>query len=176
MIKTAGPIEKKLVYHDVHVDFSEDQLCATGGERAGVTTEMADRLRALERENQELKQANEIQRKAFVYFALAELDRKSQFLPIKYTERLAETGIAPSVGSAGNSYDNALAETINGLLKAEVVHRRGPWRSFDAVEYATLEWADWFNNRRLLEPVDNIPPAEAEANFYAALGTQTMAA
>ena len=96
-------------------------------------------------------------------------DRGSQYLSIKYTERLAEAGIEPSVGSVGDSYDNALAETINGLFKAEVIHRRGPWRSFEAVEYATLEWVDWFNNHRLLEPIGNIPPAEAEANFYAAL-------
>ena len=80
-------------------------------------------------------------------------DRRSQYLSTKYTERLAEAGIEPSVGSVGALYDNALAETINGLFKAEVIHRRGPWRSFDAVEYATLEWADWVNNRRLLEPV-----------------------
>jgi putative transposase len=93
-----------------------------------------------------------------------------------YTERLAEAGIEPSVGSVGDSYDNALAETINGLFKAEVIHRRGPWRSFEAVEYATLEWVDWFNNRRLLEPIGNIPPAEAEANFYAALERSDMAA
>ncbi len=103
-------------------------------------------------------------------------DRGSQYLSIKYTERLAEAGIEPSVGSVGDSYDNALAETINGLFKAEVIHRRGPWRSFEAVEYATLEWVDWFNNRRLLEPIGNIPPAEAEANFYAALATEPMAA
>jgi transposase InsO family protein len=103
-------------------------------------------------------------------------DRGSQYLSIKYTERLAEAGIEPSVGSVGDSYDNALAETINGLFKAEVIHRRGPWRGFDAVEYATLEWVDWFNNRRLLEPIGNIPPAEAEANYHAALETQTMAA
>ena len=103
-------------------------------------------------------------------------DRGSQYLAIKYTERLAEAGIEPSVGSVGDSYDNALAETINGLFKAEVIHRRGPWRSLDAVEYATLEWVDWFNNRRLLEPIGNIPPAEAEANFYAALVTKTIAA
>ena len=94
-------------------------------------------------------------------------DRRSQYLSIKYTERLAEAKIAPSVGSVGDSYDNALAETINGLFKAEVIHRRGPWRNFDAVEYATLEWVDGFNRRRLLEPIGNIPPAEAEANFYA---------
>ncbi|WP_299913687.1 IS3 family transposase [uncultured Paracoccus sp.] len=103
-------------------------------------------------------------------------DRGSQYLSIRYTERLAEAGIEPSVGSVGDSYDNALAETINGLFKAEVIHRRGPWRSFEAVEYATLEWVDWFNNRRLLEPIGNIPPAEAEANFYAALETDAMAA
>jgi len=103
-------------------------------------------------------------------------DRGSQYLSIKYTERLAEAGIEPSVGSVGDSYDNALAETINGLFKAEVIHRRGPWRSFDAVEYATLEWVDWFNNRRLLEPIGSMPPAEAEANYYAALETEAMAA
>jgi len=103
-------------------------------------------------------------------------DRGSQYLSIKYTERLAEAGIEPSVGSVGDSYDNALAETINGLFKAEVIHRRGPWRSFDAVEYATLEWVDWFNHRRLLEPIGNIPPAEAEANYHAALETQALAA
>ena len=102
-------------------------------------------------------------------------DRGSQYLSIKYTERLADAGIEPSVGSVGDSYDNALAETINGLFKTEVIHRRGPWRSFEAVEYATLEWVDWFNNRRLLEPIGNIPPAEAEANFYAALETEPMA-
>ena len=95
-------------------------------------------------------------------------DRGSQYLSIKYTERLAEAGIEPSVGSVGDSYDNALAETINGLYKAEVIHRRGPWRSFEAVEFATLEWVDWFNHRRLFEPIGNIPPAEAEANYYAA--------
>jgi transposase InsO family protein len=76
--------------------------------------------------------------------------------------------IEPSVGSVGDSYDNALAETINGLYKAEVIHRRGPWRSVEAVEYATLEWVDWFNHRRLLEPIGNIPPAEAEEQYYAA--------
>ena len=103
-------------------------------------------------------------------------DRGSQYLSIRYTERLAEAGIEPSVGSVGDSYDNALAETINGLFKAEVIHRRGPWRSSDAVEYATLEWVDWFNNHRLLEPIGNIPPAEAEANFYAALERSDMAA
>ncbi len=80
-----------------------------------------------------------------------------------------ESGLVPSVGSVGDSYDNALAETINGLYKAEVIHRRGPWRSIDAVEYATLEWVDWFNNRRLLSSIGDIPPAEAEAAYYAGL-------
>jgi len=103
-------------------------------------------------------------------------DRGSQYLSIKYTERLAEAKITPSAGSVGDSYDNALAETINGVFKAEVIHRRGPWRSFEAVEYATLEWVDWFKNCRLLEPLGTIPPAEAEANFYAALERSDMAA
>ncbi|WP_243644646.1 IS3 family transposase [Sphingomonas sp. PP-CE-1A-559] len=103
-------------------------------------------------------------------------DRGSQYVSIKYTERLAEAGIEPSVGSVGDSYDNALAETINGLYKAEVIHRRGPWRSFEAVEYATLEWVDWFNHRRLLEPIGNIPPAEAEDQYYAAADNIDMAA
>lgn len=103
-------------------------------------------------------------------------DRGSQYVSIHYTERLAQAGIEPSVGSVGDSYDNALAETINGLYKAEVIHRRGPWRSFEAVEFATLEWVDWFNNRRLLEPIGNIPPAEAEERYYAMLKEPAMAA
>jgi putative transposase len=103
-------------------------------------------------------------------------DRGSQYVSIKYTERLVEAGIEPSVGSVGDSYDNALAETINGLYKAEVIHRRGPWRSFEAVEFATLEWVDWFNNRRLLEPIGNIPPAQAEAAYYASITPSAMAA
>jgi len=102
-------------------------------------------------------------------------DRGSQYLSIKYTERLAEAGIEPSVGSVGDSYDNALAETINGLYKAELIHRRGPWRTMEAVEFATLEWVDWFNNRRLLEPIGNIPPAEAEERYYAMM-VETAAA
>src|SRR2546430_6087507 len=85
-------------------------------------------------------------------------DRGVQYLSIKYTERLAEAGIEPSVGSIGDSYDNALAETINGLYKAEVIHRRGPWRSFEAVEFATLQWVDWVHNRRPLEPIGNLTP------------------
>jgi transposase InsO family protein len=103
-------------------------------------------------------------------------DRGSQYVSIRYTERLAEAGIEPSVGSVGDSYDNALAETVIGLFKTEVIHRRGPWRSFEAVEFATLEWVDWFNERRLLEPIGNIPPAEAEANYYAELETSAVAA
>ncbi|MCK1403865.1 IS3 family transposase, partial [Bradyrhizobium sp. 76] len=103
-------------------------------------------------------------------------DRGSQYVSIKYTERLAEAGVEPSVGSVGDSYDNALAETINGLYKAEVIHRRGPWRSFEAVEFATLEWVDWFNNRRLLKPIGNIPPAEAEQRYYAMMEHPAMAA
>jgi transposase InsO family protein len=103
-------------------------------------------------------------------------DRGSQYVSIKYTERLAEAGIEPSVGSVGDSYDNALAETINGLYKAEVIHRRGPWRSFEAVEFATLKWVDWFNHRRLMEPIGNIPPAEAEDRYYASLEQPALAA
>jgi len=103
-------------------------------------------------------------------------DRGSQYVSIHYTERLAQAGIEPSVGSVGDSYDNALAESINGLYKAEVIHRRGPWRSLEAVEFATLEWVDWFNHRRLLEPIGNIPPAEAEALYYAAQQNRRLAA
>jgi putative transposase len=86
---------------------------------------------------------------------------------IRYTERLVEAGIEPSVGSVGDSYDNALAETVIGLFKTEVIRRRGPWRSLETVEFATLDWVDWFNNRRLLEPIGNVPPAEAEARYHA---------
>lgn len=93
-------------------------------------------------------------------------DRGSQYISIRYNERLAEAGIEPSVGSKGDSYDNALAETINGLYKAELIHRRAPWKTKEAVELATLEWVSWFNHHRLLEPIGYIPPAEAEANYY----------
>jgi transposase InsO family protein len=103
-------------------------------------------------------------------------DRGSQYVSIRYTERLAEAGIQPSVGSVGDSYDNALAESVIGLFKTEIIHRLGPWKSLEAVEYKTLEWVDWFNNQRLLEPIGNIPPAEAEANYYAALVNLKMAA
>jgi transposase InsO family protein len=88
--------------------------------------------------------------------------RGSQYVSIRYSERLAEAGIEPSVGSTGDSYDNALAETINGLYKAAIIHRRGPWKTREAVELATLEWVSWFNHLRLLEPIGYIPPAEAE--------------
>jgi putative transposase len=93
-------------------------------------------------------------------------DRGVQYLSIRYTERLAEAGIERSVGSVGDSYDNALAESVIGLFKTEVIRRRGPWRNIDGVEFAVLEWVDWFNNRRLLEPLDYVPPAEYEAAFY----------
>ena len=93
-------------------------------------------------------------------------DRGSQYLSIRYSERLAEAGIESSVGSKGDSYDNALAETINGLYKAEVIHRRGPWKTKQAVELATLEWVAWFNHHRLMEPLGYIPPAEFEANYH----------
>jgi transposase InsO family protein len=93
-------------------------------------------------------------------------DAGGQYLSIRYTERLAEAGIEPSVGSVGDSYDNALAESIIGLYKTELIRIRGPWRGLDDVEYATLEWVDWFNHRRLLEPIGNIPPAEREENYY----------
>jgi len=93
-------------------------------------------------------------------------DRGSQYLSIRYSERLAEAGIDSSVGSRGDSYDNALAETINGLYKTELIHRRGPWKTREAVEIATLEWVAWYNNHRLMGPLGYIPPAEAEANYY----------
>ncbi len=96
-------------------------------------------------------------------------DRGSQYVSIKYTERLAEAGIEPSVGSVGDTYDNALAETINGLYTAEVIHRSGPWQNLEAVQFATLQWVDWFNTRRLLEPIGNIPQVEAEERYYAML-------
>ena len=102
-------------------------------------------------------------------------DRGSQYLSIRYCERLAEAKAQPSVGSVGDSYDNALAETIIGLYKTEVIHRRGPWRHLEAVEYATLEWVDWFNHRRLLEPIGNMPPAELESSYYHSTSQLPMA-
>jgi len=100
----------------------------------------------------------------------------TQYLSIRYTERLGDAGIEPSVGSIGDSYDNALAETINGLYKAEIIRPNGPWRSIEEVEFATLEWVDWFNNRRLLEPIGNVPPAEFEAMYDQAEEARAMAA
>ena len=93
-------------------------------------------------------------------------DRGSRYLSIRYTDRLAEAEIEPSVGSRGDSYDNALAESVIGLYKTEVIRRKGPWRGFDDVEYATLEWVDWYNTQRLFGPIGLIPPAEHEANYY----------
>jgi transposase InsO family protein len=90
----------------------------------------------------------------------------TQYVSIRYTERLLEAGIEASVGTVGDSYDNALAECVIGLYKTEVIHRRGPWRNLDSVEYATLEWVDWFNNGRLLEPIGYVTPAEFEEAYY----------
>ena len=103
-------------------------------------------------------------------------DRGSQYVSIRYSERLAQAGIEPSVGSRGDSYDNALAETLNGLYKTELIHRRAPWKTREAVELATLEWVAWFNTRRLLEPIGYIPPAEAEANYYRQLASPAAVA
>jgi transposase InsO family protein len=100
----------------------------------------------------------------------------AQYVSIKYTERLVEAGIDPSVGSVGDSYDNALAETVIGLFKTEVIHHQGPWRSLAAVEVATMNWVDWYNNRRLLGSIGDMPPAEAEASYHAALVGTPMAA
>jgi putative transposase len=139
------------------------------GWRVSRTAHASFVLDALE---QALHERRPAQRSGLVHHS----DRGSQYVSIRYTERLAEAGVEPSVGSVGDSYDNALAETINGLYKAEVIHRRGPWRSFEAVEFATLTWVDWFNKRRLLEPIGNIPPAEAEERYYARLNEQKLAA
>jgi transposase InsO family protein len=103
-------------------------------------------------------------------------DRGVQYLSFRYTERLVEAGIKPSVGSVGDSYDNALAESVIGLYKTEVIQRRGPWRHLEGVEYATLEWVEWFNNRRLLEPIGNIPPAEFELMYYRSQETPAIPA
>ncbi len=103
-------------------------------------------------------------------------DRGSRYLSIRYPERLSEAGIESSVGSVGDSYDNALAETIIGLYKTEVIRRRGPWRNIDAVEYATLEWVEWFNHRRLLEPIGHVPPAQLEQAYYRQIEESAMAA
>jgi len=103
-------------------------------------------------------------------------DRGSQYLSIRYTDRLLDAGIEPSVGSVGDSYDNAMAESVIGLYKTEVIRRQGPWRSIESVEYATLDWVDWFNHRRLLEPIGYIPPLEFEAGYYAHQSSPVMVA
>ena len=103
-------------------------------------------------------------------------DRGVQYVSIRYADRLSEVGIEPSVGSVGDSYDNALAETINGLYKTEVIRRQGPWRNIEEVEFATLTWVDWFNHRRLFEPIGNVPPAEKEEAYYQQPEGSAMAA
>ena len=102
-------------------------------------------------------------------------DRGSQYVSIRYSERLSDAGFNASVGSVGDSYDNALAETINGLFKTEVIHKDGPWKGLEQVELATLDWVDWFNNKRLLEPIGDIPPVEYEENYYRQLAEDTAA-
>ena len=103
-------------------------------------------------------------------------DRGSRYLAIRYSERLGEAGVNSSVGSQGDAYDNAMAESVTGLFKTEVIRRRGPWKNIDAVEYAVLEWVDWFNTRRILEPIGNIPPAEFEKAYYNGLEVQAAMA
>ena len=103
-------------------------------------------------------------------------DRGAQYTSIRYTERLAEAGIQASVGSVGDSYDNALAETINGLYKAELIRKHGPWKSVEAVELATLDWVHWFNNYRLMEPLGYVPPAEFESDYLHCQAAQLRAA
>jgi putative transposase len=139
------------------------------GWRVSRTAQAGFVLDALE---QALHERQPIRRAGLVHHS----DRGGQYVSLRYTQRLAEAGIEPSVGSVGDAYDNALAETVIGLFKAEVIHRRGPWRSLEAVEYATLEWVDWFNHRRLLEPIGNVPPAEAEARYYEQTEALSLAA
>jgi len=123
-----------------------------------------------------LEQALYERRRSHGHDLIHHSDRGVQYLSIRYTERLAESKIAPSVGSVGDSYDNALAETVIGLFKAEVIRKRGPWRNLEAVEFAALEWVDWFNHRRLLESIGYVPPAELEADYYEELDESAMAA
>jgi putative transposase len=123
-----------------------------------------------------LEQAIYHRRSADVPHLVHHSDRGTQYLSMRYTARLAEAGIAPSVGSRGDSYDNAMAESIIGLFKTEVIHRKGPWRHLEAVEFATLTWVDWFNTRRLLEPIGYVPPAEHEARYYEQLREPTTIA
>jgi putative transposase len=123
-----------------------------------------------------LEQALYARRPAHKGGLIHQSDRGSQYVSIKYTKRLADAGIEPSVGSVGDAYDNALAETINGLYKTEVIRRRSSWKTIDDVELQTLNWVDWFNHGRLFEPIGNIPPAEAEDNYYAMMDSFKMAA
>jgi transposase InsO family protein len=113
-----------------------------------------------------LEQAIYDRRRAGIEALIHHSDRGTQYLSMRYTDRLTEAGIVPSVGSCGDSYDNALAESVIGLFKTEVIQRKGPWRHLEAVEFATLHWVDWFNTRRLLEPIGYVPPAEYEARYY----------
>jgi putative transposase len=171
--------------HILAIDLAKrsSQVCATG-RSAAVLFEpprlcrrpQLVRSRVYDKQNDALDQARHDRRPVKRDGLVNHSDRGSQYVSIRYSERLAEAGIEPSVASVGDSYDNALAETINGLYKAEVIHRRGPWRSFEAVEFATLEWVDWFNHRRLLEPIGNNPPAEAEQRYHAMLDAPAMAA
>jgi transposase InsO family protein len=123
-----------------------------------------------------LEQALYERRRSHGHDLIHHSDRGVQYLSIRYTERLAESEIAPSVGSVGDSYDNALAETVIGLFKTEVIRKHGPWRNLEAVEFAALEWVDWFNHRRLLESIGYVPPAELEADYYEQLDESAMAA
>ena len=123
-----------------------------------------------------LEQALYARRPAYQSGLIHHSDRGGQYVSIRYSERLAKAGIEPSVGSAGDAYDNALAETINGLYKTEVIRRRSSWKTMEEVELETLKWVDWFNHRRLLEPIGNIPPAEAEENYYAQIKEFDMVA
>ena len=100
-------------------------------------------------------------------------DRGSQYVAMRYTDRVLAAGAAPSVGSVGDAYDNAMAESVIGLYKTEVIYRRGPWRGYEDVEYATLEWVAWFNTQRLLEPLGYVPPAEFEEQYYRIQATQS---
>lgn len=117
---------------------------------------------ALDALEQALWERDEADRERLVHHS----DRGTQYLSIRYTERLAEAGIEPSVGSKGDSYDNALAESVIGLFKTEVIRRPGPWRGLEDVEFAMLEWVHWYNHQRLLEPIGYLPPAEYERNYY----------
>ncbi|MDT8329273.1 MAG: IS3 family transposase [Roseovarius sp.] len=144
------------IYVAFVIDTFADRIVGWRVSRSAKTDFVLDAL------EQALHDRRPVQKSGLVHHS----DRGGQYLSIRYTERLAEAGIEPSVGSVGDSYDNALAETINGLYKTELVHRQGPWRNMQDLEMATLGWVDWFNHRRLLGPIGNIPPAEAEENFY----------